>query len=365
MNKESQQYVPVRWKRNWLHPMSISTAKSMVAAGKAMWVPHKIFGTHIRLKKAPANRNLIPKCNTLGYDRGTMFDGLTVSGTRFTVNYQFNNTARIKSKAHIKDGTKKKGAHRTLRRNRLRHRPVRLNNRTGNRMSYTTHYFLQHSKNRIRLLAEAYYCNTVVIEDIAYNHYASNKGGGFSPIEQGKTELYRFVQEDLKLLLIKIKGSETKAKRIQYFGEDLKLANKGERSFYAHCLDSFVLTLFANPNYSLHSVKTVFIDRVRPIKRRDLFQEKAQYKFKKEYYRYAKGGIAVPFDHYSKLKKIRVKQSEAKSNHGPWNYQHTTPAPTVKKFMKAYGGRTIKGTKKSKYWDTSSQWYSYSTRELI
>ena len=218
MEKNTQQYVPVRWKRNWLHPMSVSTAKSMVAAGKAIWIPHKILGSHIRLKKAPANKHLIPKCNTLGYDRGTMFDGLTVSGTRFTVNYQFNNSERIRSKGHIKKGTKKRQGYRRLRRSRLRHRPVRFSNRTGKKMSSTTHYFLQHSKNRIRLLAEAYYCNTAVIEDIAYNHYSSSKGGGFSPLEIGKTELYRFVQEDLKLLLILVKGSETKAKRIQYFG---------------------------------------------------------------------------------------------------------------------------------------------------
>ena len=143
------------------------------------------------------------------------------------------------------------------------------------------------------------------------------------------------------------------------------MANKSERSFYAHCLDSFVLTLFANSLYRLHSMKTVFLDRRPAKKRRDLFQVKKRLKTGKEYYRFEKGGVRVTFDHYSKLKKIRVKMNDSKSNHGPWSYQYTKRVTTAKKFKKPFGGRVYKETGNPKYWSTENKWYSYDVRSMV
>ena len=360
----SAHYVPVRYKRTWLHPMRISVAKSMVRSGKAIWCEHKLLGTCVRLKKAPANEKPIPKTNVIGYDKGTLFSGVTVSGNRFTANFQFNNTPRIKNRGHIKKSGDKRRGHRGLRRSRLRHRPIRIDNRTGGKLTQTTHYFLQHDKNRIKTIAEAYYCNTAVIEDVAYNHWVSTGGAGFSPIEQGKKLLYEFLRQELGLLLIVTKGHETAALRKKFFGHDPKNQDKGASDFFTHCVDSFILTRMANPRFRLHSKRVRALDRAKPIKRRDIYQDKARTFSKKEYHRYAKGGIAVPFAKKGKIRKLRTKTNETKSNHGPWTYHHSVPVACVKKFKKKYGGRIAKGGKQ-KAWNEEKREYQYHVTKNV
>lgn len=67
-------------------------------------------------------------------------------------------------------------------------------------------------------------------------------------------------------------------------------------------------------------------------------------------------------NHYSKLKKLRVKLSSNKSNHGPWNYLYTNSELTYKKFITNYGG-TICKNRISKYWN--GNYYKYYNISII
>jgi hypothetical protein len=90
--------------------------------------------------------------------------------------------------------------------------------------------------------------------------------------------------------------------------------------------------------------------------RRELHRLKNRIKDSRFYFRYKKGGIKVKIDHYSKLKRLRVKVNDNKSNHGPWNYLYTKFELTYKKFITNYGG-TIGKNGISKYRD--KDYYKY------
>lgn len=338
--------------------MAIQSAKRRVRQGRAIWFKDKVLGTCVRLKYPPSGDK--KPDSTLGFDKGSMFDGYTVSSKNFQVNVEFVHVKMVKDKNWLRKAMEKRRMYRRTRRSRLRHRRARFTNRIGNKVSKTTHYYVQHNCNMIQKLSELFGCQTLVMEDIRFNHARSNKGKGFSPIEQGKNMIREFVVNGLGLDLIEVDGRDTTTERKRYFSIDAKSKDKSEKSFYAHCADSFVLTRF-HTNYRLKSSLVTFVEQVKPIKRRDIYQEKARYKDKKEYFRYAKGGVKMPFVKFSRIVKIRTKQTDDRANHGPWDYEFTVGSPCQKKFLKLYGGRCKNGV--SKYWDKNH--YRYVTTEIV
>jgi hypothetical protein len=81
--------------------------------------------------------------------------------------------------------------------------------------------------------------------------------------------------------------------------------------------------------------------------KRELFRERNKYKDACKYFKW-KNGKKVFFDKLSKVKKIRTKINDLKSNHGPWEYELTEAVQCSKKFKSRYGGTIKVGQSTSK-----------------
>jgi hypothetical protein len=208
----------------------------------------------------------------------------------------------------------------------------------------------------------------VVIEDVRCNHYKSTKGKSFSLVEQGKTELYNWIK-DKGLILELYEGWNTKKLRINTFGGDPKVADKGSKSFEAHCVDSFVLAcdkdyiideetgevlddepVATNQIFVRKSV--TFIKKIVKIRRR-LFSTKKVYTTKNnligpQYYKKLKGGIKVPYKNISSHRNLcRVKPNGEHSNHPKeWDYIDNGFSEKFKHIKVVYGGTVFRGNKK-------------------
>lgn len=362
---------PVRYKKLVLIPTTWRKAKRLVKIKKGVFVKDKVLGTYLKLKYNPIREGDIPNENqelTLGIDPGSMFDGYTIISKLDNRNFQFNHQLVI-SKS-LKSIMNKRIGYRRIRRNRLRYRPMRIESRNGNKISNTSNYYFQNRVNMIKRIINLYPIKSISIEDVKFNHYISNKGKFFSNIEIGKRRLYDYIINQLKLNLYKVKGKDTKEMRELLFPNRIKNKDKSIRNFNSHCIDSYSIGvqgyLESTKDYrtisnlcrsSLTNTSVRFIDRIKYMYRRELYQHKCLYKEKKYYFRYKSNGVKEIIDHKSKLKRIRVKIYDTKSNHGKiWNYMYTTPELTYKKFNKKYGG-TISNNGLSKYWN--GKYYKY------
>ncbi|MDR1856553.1 MAG: RRXRR domain-containing protein [Desulfovibrio sp.] len=359
-NVQGVHRVPVRDRRDgrWLSPMRMDRAIRLVRKGEAVWVEHKLLGTCVRLKKE-ASGDVIDDSYVLGVDPGTRFEGYTVQGRDSTTNYEFRFSKLVRNPDAIKETSARRRANRRIRRNRLRHRKQRFDNRTGKKWTKTGWYYFQHRRNRIRLLCAAYNVRTVVIEDVAFNHAKEagiapekRRGRWFTPVEVHKNFLHPFVRSPGVDLIVS-PARKTKELRLECFGCDPKSSDKGDGSFFAHCVGSFVLTRRANPDFVLHSPRVRLVARGvehDPV-RRQLFRLKTKYKGAKERFRYAKGGVKVPFVRMSKLKTVRVKPGDGtcRSNHcRKWTYLQPERTECFHMFLSAYGGTTVRGQSRAR-----------------
>lgn len=336
-NKEIRK-VPVRYKNKPLMPTTWNKALRLMKSKKAILVNDKVLGVYLKLKFKP--KTTYTQSMVLGIDPGSMFDGYSVISEDEDNhrNFQFNHQLAIsKSLKSIMD---KKKMYRRIRRSRLRYRKARFESRTGNKMTNTSNYYYQNRVNMIDRLTNIYPIKLISIEDVKFNHYSSNKGKSFSNIEIGKNKLYDYITKTLKLKLYKVNGKQSKEMREIIFPDRIKNKDKSIRNFDSHCIDSFVIGVLGlsekvsdsyrfiislfNKN-QLNKLNTLvrFIDRVTYKYRRELHRLKNRIKDSRFYFRYKKGGIKVKIDHYSKLKRLRVKVNDNKSNHGPWNYLYT------------------------------------------
>ena len=367
-NKEIRK-VPVRYRKMKLMPTTWRKANRLIKLGKAVLVNDKLLGVYLKLKYKPKTTYTQPMI--LGIDPGSMFDGYTIVSKGYNRNFQFNHQLSISGS--LKGIMGKRVVYRKIRRGRLRNRPMRIEFRTGNKITNTSNYYYQNRVNMINRLLSIYPITHISIEDIRFNHYVSNKGKSFSNIEIGKTRLYDYITKTLKLYLYKVKGSSTKDMREFLFPNLVKNKDKSIRDFNSHCIDSFTIGILAYLDLTedyryvslvpIHSNKVNrsvrFIDRIKYKYKRELHRLKNRIKDSRFYFRYSKGGKKVIIDHKSKLKKIRIKINDTKSNHGKiWNYQYTTIISTYKKFITNYGG-TIGKDGISKYWDESNRCYKY------
>lgn len=366
-NKEIRK-VPVRYKKMKLMPTTWRKANRLIKLGKAVLVNDKLLGVYLKLKYKPKTTYTQPMI--LGIDPGSMFDGYTVVSKDYNRNFQFNHQLPI-SKS-LKDIMDKRIGYRKIRRKRLRHRPMRIESRTGNKITNTSNYYYQSRVNMMNRILSIYPITHISIEDVKFNHYESTKGKSFSNIEVGKTRLYDYITKNLKLYLYKVKGSNTKKMRDILFPNLVKNKDKSAKNFNSHCIDSFTIGILAyleiTKDYRYVSLIPItdkvnklvrFIERIQYKYRRELHRLKNKIKDSRYYFRYNKGGKKVIIDHKSKLKRIRTKINDIKSNHGKiWNYQYTDIIHTYKKFITNYGG-TIGKDGVSKYWSKDRMCYEY------
>lgn len=331
--------IPVKYKKKFLTPTTRGRAYYLVTHNKAVWFKDKRGTTCIRMKVEPSG-DVIDEV-ILGIDPGTLYDGYTASTNKGQFNSEFIYTDKEKNRNFIKENSNKRRGNRRLKRNRLRHRKIRFNNRIGNKESNTSVYYRQHRQNQIKYFKKLFNVNEIVIEDVKFNHFKYDNGKSFSPLEVGKNKLYNWIRT-LGIEPQLVAGYDTANERKSYFGDDPKLKNKSLDSFYTHSIDSFILTRFVD-SYQLLNKVTHYWHRRKMINRRELTKFKNKVRLNKFYYRYDKGGEIRIAHHYSKLKKIRVKVNDNKSNHGPWNYMYTNVVETFKKFKPNYGGTIVRG----------------------
>jgi hypothetical protein len=121
-----------------------------------------------------------------------------------------------------------------------------------------------------------------------------------------------------------------------------------EKTFNAHCLDSFII---ASKDFdkSLLDInkETLFVEKIVK-QRRALTRIRAKYKDSSKYFRYAVGGEKVFFTNISRKKNIcRVKIDVEHSNHPKqWVYLDNGFAEKIKSNTARYGGTSFNGEQK-------------------
>lgn len=366
--------IPVKYKKHYLTPTTRGRAYHLVSVGKAVWFKDKRGTTCIRMKVEPSN-DVINE-TVLGVDPGTLYDGYTVSNDKGQFNAELTYTDKVKNRNFIKETSKRRRDTRRMKRSRLRHRKTRFDNRIGNKETKTSVYYRQHRQNQLSYFKKLFNIGEIVIEDVKFNHYndpdiidkldfetgeilgSHRKGRSFSPIEVGKNKLYKWIREVLLIEPQLIKGYETSEERKLYFKGEVKNKAKDNRDFFTHCVDSFILSTFVD-DFKLQNKIVHFWNRITFKVRRKLTRERNLYKGKQLYFRYDKGGKIRIIKHSSKLKKIRVKINDGKSNHGPWNYTYTDVVETFKKNIAQYGGTINRRNGMSKYWSPIGYIYYY------
>jgi len=320
--------MPMRWKR----------AKALVKRGLAKVCSTKDRILYLKLKYKPSGENF--QDIHLGIDPGSMFDGFTILSRK---DHNFNCEL-----IHTKDISKrmeKRSTFRRIRRSRLWHRPSRFDHRTSSKLVPTIRSKIMFRVYMILELLKLFPISKVIVEDVKFNHYKhKHQGGSFSPIEVGKTYLYDTIKS-LGLSLQLVSGIDTYKRRNELFPDSPKEKNKACKSFWAHCVDSTTLSIMGfeewegvgTPNISVH-----FIERIH-LSKRELFRTKSRIGDKKNYFKYIKGNIKVPFKKLNQPRKLRVKINDSKSNHGPWDYLYQERLESFKSFQSRYGGTIILG----------------------
>ena len=355
--------IAVRYQGTPLMPMKSNRITKFITSGKGKIRYDRKLGLHyLQLLVEPSD--YATQDITIGLDPGSSFDGFSVvSKDTHHVNIELVQRPK-RGKNSIKSLKTRQRTNRRIRRSRLRHRPIRFDNRTKkNQITPTIRANVDFRKWLITRLVKMYPITRVVVEDVRYNHYKSNTGNSFSLVEQGKTELYNWIKNQ-GLLLEKFSGYDTKNLRINTFGGDPKIRDKSSRSFEAHCVDSFVLA--CNKEYDYDPVtgeifmdaitatnelvvrkSVIFIEKIVKI-RRSLFQTRKRNKQAKFYYFCLKGGIKEYYQNYSSHRNIcRIKPPGEHSNHPKhWIYLDNGIAERFKYQTQHYGGTVIKGIQK-------------------
>lgn len=302
----------------------------------------------------------------LGIDPGSTFDGFSIVSNIHHLNVELIQRPKV-GRNSIRTFKERQSMNRRTRRCRLRHRKIRHDARTKKRVSPTVKANIEMREWLICKLIKLYPISTVIVEDVKFNHYKSDNGRAFSLAEQGKTQLYSFIKS-LNLKLVLRDGYYTKQLRVNGFGVDLKSKRKDEKSFNAHCIDSYVLAcpvkVDDKPNFEYVQVnqRVTFIEKIVKI-RRLLIRHKKRIRNAKYYYRLLKGGIKeiIPVKYSSKSNICRVKPIGVNSNHPKhWEYLNNGRSLRYKYTRVRYGGTTYKG--KSSY--KNNEWEN-RTYEII
>ena len=214
------------------HP---ARARLLMKRGKALPKRNKlgIFYVQLTYEVKPSNQPLV-----LGQDPGSKFEGTSVAGTRPTVLY-----VRSEAVTHVKRAVERRRQMRRARRCRTtRCRLERFDNRrTGkNFLPNSTRARWEAKLRIIRQLLKILPISRVVVEDVKAEtgKWKRRWNEGFSPVQAGKEHFYRGLRE-LGFEPILRHGYETKALREQYGLR--KSGNRGEMSFWSHCVDAWVL----------------------------------------------------------------------------------------------------------------------------
>lgn len=289
--------IPVVYQGKPLMPTRFSKAKRLVSEGKARWMYSKSLRlNYVELLEPPSG---VEKQDVqLGFDPGSHFDGVSVSSERCNhLNIELIQKQK-KPSLQVKARIKHRSSDRRLRRSRLRQRPARFNSRNSSKMCPTIRSMLEFRKHTVSQILKLFPISKAIFERVAYrgpNQFS------FTQVHLGQSAFIDFLHSKIGIVK-QVKGYITKAKRIKLFGKDLKTSDKGEESFFAHCLDSFSLSVMGLVCKIKRTAICRFISK-NWLNRRELEQEKNLTGNKRYLVKYGKGGIP---NYYTRLGKPNV-----------------------------------------------------------
>lgn len=345
-------------------PMKATKVTRLVKEGKGkIRYDRKLKVHYLQLLVAPSG--VAVQKITLGIDPGSTFDGFSVvSKESHHLNIELIQRAK-KGKTSIKTFKARQAMYRKIRRYRLRHRRVRFDNRTKDKLPPTIRANVEFRQWLITKLLKIYPISNVVVEDVKFNHYKNRNGSAFSKVEQGKNMFYDFLRSK-GLLLELYYGYNTKKLRVNSFKTDKKAKAKDEKSFEAHCLDSYVLACdketvavvdldtgeiteqFRITNTTQINKKVIFIEKVVKIRRcltrlRRIYTSVARPEGA-NYYTLLAGGVKEVVVRMGKRNVCRVKKENDHSNHPRvWDYIDNGRVQKFKCNTANYGGTRVNG----------------------
>ena len=331
--------IPVIDQRIPLMPTRLGRARYWVEIGKARWMYSKSLRLkYIELLDPPSGFE--KQDIQLGFDPGSHFDGVSVSSEHCN-HLNLELIQKQKKNLQVKARMTKRRANRHLRRSRLRQRPVRFKSRNSEKMVPTIRSMLEFRKHTTNQILKLFPVSKAIFERVAYR--GSNQFS-FAQVHLGQQAFIEFLR--FKIPIVKqVKGYITKAKRIKLFGKDLKTSNKSEESFFAHCLDSFSLSVMGITCKIKRTAICRFISK-NWLNRRELEQEKNLTGNKKYLVKYGKGGIS---NYYTSLGKPNICYVQKYPNSFK-EFDMVINKRSVKSHKyrnTGYGGTIVKGASKS------------------
>jgi len=340
-SKTSCYRVPVLRGKIPLMPMKLSKAHRFVNQGKAKWRwDNKLKIRYIKFLFEPSGYRT--QSVHLGIDHGSVFDGFTVSSNKC----HHHNIELIHNKT-IKDKMEKRAGYRRTRRFRLRHRSIRNKSRTSSKMAPTIRAMFEYRKWLVNNLLGIYPISKIIFEQVKYGGYQQKS---YAHVHIGQEKTIDYLKSKINNLeVFRSEGTESVRSRLfSKFGFDPKIQEierKGERSFYTHCVDSFVLSRIGLDSISVFKLlnnRVLYLTKIL-YSRRELKRLKAMRGDKKKYFRYKKGGGKVYITKLSKLTKVRIKLEQESSNHlKMWNYKYLNQIECRKDRWSNYGGTVVK-----------------------
>ncbi len=251
---------------NPLMPCKPSKARELLSKDLAekMWSKFGTFGIKLKFDvKSKENENQV---TSLGYDPGTKFEGFSIASH---LENQINIKLNLPNKKKICERLSERSSlRRTRRQRKTRYRKARFNNRSRKG-------FIAPSQNaiiqtRISILKELFRIFPISVcgvEDVRFNHHIKKWGANFSTCEIGKSKIYEFLE--LKTVLYKFQGYETKELRIKYGYK--KISDKSSDTFESHNCDSLALAVEVNGGLRIQHIKNlVVVDKTYKFMRRKL-----------------------------------------------------------------------------------------------
>ena len=325
--RDFKKRIPVVYRSKPLMPMRWGRVQKFLKLGKGILKYGKLGILYFKMLTKPTD--LKTQDMVIGVDPGASYDGFSVVSKN-----QHHENINTEHTRNIKKRMKKRSLFRRIRRSKLRHRKARFSSRTASKLPPTISAKVEFRKWVITKLCELYPINIVVVEDVKFDHFHSKYGKFYSLCEIGKTKLYNWIKKRFDLQVVN--SDFTQRLRVEIFGKDLK-SKEVQKSFYSHCIDSY--SIIKEYSDATVNTKVRYLTKIW-MSKRELHREKNKIKEACKYFKW-KNGKKVFFEKLSKVKKIRTKLNESKSNHGPWEYELTEAVQCSKKFKSRYGG-TIK-----------------------
>lgn len=333
--------VPVLFGSRPLMPSRLSKAKRLVSESKAKWYHSRRNRlSYIKLLVEPSNYEL--QDLHLGYDPGSHFDGFSISSKK----YNHINLELIHNKG-TKARMDSRRVNRRIRRSRLRTRPCRVDRRTSSKITPTMRSMLEFRVFTLNNLLQLFPVTRVIVEIVKSNNFNQSS---WTQVHQCQEQFIKYIK-DLGLRVTRIKGWITKRLRIKLFGVDLKLGlkDKGVKSFYAHCLDSFSISRLGLSNFNKVKLipninSTRFITK-NWLNRRELHKVRKLTGDKKYFFRYVKSGTSNSewLNGYTKPNGTQVKPGWIKwiSSVGKPNIGYTQQYPNSFKHFNSFNNGRV------------------------